>query len=392
MNRNPRENGGWQGRAERVLSQGCLTYSKSRRYYVSAQPSHVVGGAADKYLLTEDGEHLFDTVSGLGANLITCENSYSLPTIDEVMFVEELLFNLDIPGFDRAKVVKTGSEADGAAARFARGYTGKRGLYLLGYAGWHNEFVGAYDNPIGCSYTDVQRFDTLESLISALTKTKPGEIAGVIMEPVQLDPCVKAPLLCVRELCNRLGAVLIFDEVITGYRWPKYTVAKTLGVTPDLMTLGKALGGGYPLGVVVGPAKILDTEGVFVSGTFSGEQSALKAARALMTEVSPNRLKLFWEQANQFQSQANYHCSPAIRAVGYGTRMVLKDEVDGENVAKLMQEAARRHHILFGPVLFPKLSWVGADYTRLLGVMREIVADLPNIKLDGEKPRPVFKR
>jgi glutamate-1-semialdehyde aminotransferase len=340
-----------------------------------------------KYLIGPDNRPIFDTVSGLGANLMDCTNSYSLPSTLEVQVAEELLRRVP---FERVKFVKTGSEADQAAVRFMRAATGRTGILRLGYSGWHSEFIGAEEPGLGCPPTDVVKCVSLGEMENVLAVGP--SVAGVIMEAVQLDPNVDDALKRIRMACNTTGALLCFDEVITGFRWPKYTVAQTLGVMPDLMTMGKALGGGYPLGCVLGPARIMDMDGVFVSGTFSGETSALRAAQQLMDVVTEDRLRLFWDQANAFQTKLNYNITPAIRAEGYGTRMVLKDDVDGLNVAKLMQEAYRRHRVLFGPVLFPKLTWTAADYTCLLDIITEIVRDLPNITLDGPLPRPVFKR
>ena len=138
----------WEARAKSCIAQGCLTYSKSSRYYVEAQPTHVRSGDG-KHLITTEGHVIFDTVSGLGANLISCDNSYSLPTIDEIVTAEELLRKIKVTGWDRVKFVKTGSEADGAAARYMRGKTGRKGIYSCGYNGWHGEYIGALPNCVG---------------------------------------------------------------------------------------------------------------------------------------------------------------------------------------------------------------------------------------------------
>lgn len=381
----------WQGRAERCIAQGCLTYSKSRRYYVQAQPSHVRSGEG-KHLVGIDGHVIFDTVSGLGANLISCENSFSLPTIDEITTAEELLRKVSIPGYNRVKFVKTGSEADGAAARFMRGKTGRKGIYACGYSGWSGEYIGALPNCVGCPPTDVVHFNTHEELIQALGKPEAKDIAGVIMEPVMLDENCKENLQQIKSMCSYQGILLCYDEVITGFRFPSYTVAQTYGVYPDLLTMGKALGGGYPLGVVMGPAEILDTEGVFVSGTFAGETSALRAAQKVMSQVTPERLKMFWDMTHDFMKKLEYITAGRLVVQGYGTRIVFKDHDDGETYARYMQEVYIRHRILLGPVLFPKLSWTNHDYSLLVTAFESVTKDVDHVVLEGPKPRPVFRR
>jgi hypothetical protein len=143
---------------------------------------------------------------------------------------------------------------------------------------------------------------------------------------------------------------------------------------------------------VIGPSEILDTEGVFVSGTFAGETSALRAAQKVMSQVTPERLKMFWDMSHDFMKKLEFITAGRLVVQGYGTRIVFRDHDDGETYARYMQEAYKRHRILLGPVLFPKLSWTNHDYSLLITAFESITADVDRVVLEGPKPRPVFKR
>jgi glutamate-1-semialdehyde aminotransferase len=377
----------WDSRASRCIAGGCLTFSKSRQYYVQAQPSHVQRGTGN-HLIAHDGSIVFDTVSGLGANLCDCHNVYSLPSTKEVEFAEALLRRIP---FERVKIVKTGTEACMAALRYMRAEKPDRSMCLsVGFHGWSHEFISAEQNTVGCEDAQVWKQASIKETISNV-----GEgCYAVIVEPVQLDVSTDRinELRELRNVCTATGTLLCFDEVITGMRFPQYTVAQTYGIMPDLMVLGKAIGGGHPLGLVLGPASIMDRHGVFVSGTFAGEESALDAGLATMG-IAPSELRAFWDRANEFHKRLRYIVAGKMEAEGYGTRVVLYSKADdGLTVAKYMQEMYRRHKILIGPVLFPKLTWGALEYTKVLDATLDVMRTIDTVTLDGEKPRPVFKR
>lgn len=380
----------WQSRAEAVLAQGCLTYSKSRQYYTLAQPSHVTGSDG-QYLIDTDGRPFLDTVSGLGPNILDIRNTYSLPSTLEVECAEKVLHRLGRQGW-KVKFVKTGSEADQAAVRFARGYTGRRGVLRLGYSGWHNEFISAEEPGVGCIPTDVTKVGSHDELVERLRAEGPVP-AAVIMEPVMLDMDVKPQLKKIREITQRKDIVLIFDEVITCMRMPQYSVAKTFDIWPDIMTTGKALGNGMALGVVMGCSDIMDTEGVFVSGTFSGETSALESCMGLLAEVGPDRMRQWYGACNDLMVRLQWALKGKIEVVGYGTRMVLRERTPGSDmVPRYMQEMWRRHRILIGPVLFPRFGWDNHCLGKLVYASEDVAKGLEGVELIGRPPSPIFKR
>ena len=181
-----------------------------------------------------------------------------------------------MPGADMGFLVKTGSDATSSAVRIARGHTGREKILRCGYHGWHDwccEMHGGipathYENTIHFPYNDL---DALE----ALFKAHDGDVAGVIITPVNhaLNHPVEEPaegyLAGVRELTHRYGAVLIFDEIRTGFRVALGGAQQRYGVTPDLTTIGKAMANGYPISAVVGVKDVIQSlDKVFVSSTF----------------------------------------------------------------------------------------------------------------------------
>jgi len=208
-----------------------------------------------------------------------------------------------IPGAERVLWTNTGSEADQIALRLSRAYTGRRRFVKFRghYHGWSDSFLLGYrpdvNGELGLgsggqhpqSLEDVELIDwgDLDALSSAL-ESEANDIAAVFLEPVLVNSgVIVAPdgfLAAVRELCDRTGTVLVFDEVITGFRIARGGAVDRFGVTPDLVVLAKAIAAGYPLAAITGRAKIIDqvTSGVVHAGTYNGNPIVLAAAVATL--------------------------------------------------------------------------------------------------------------
>jgi glutamate-1-semialdehyde aminotransferase len=192
-----------------------------------------------------------------------------------------------IPCAEMGFPVKTGSDATLAAIRIARGATGRPKILRCGYHGWHDWCVEVKTGIPSKLYEDVFEFhyNDLDGL-EALLKQHAGEVAGIIVTPVghPLAHPVQAPapgyLEGVRELATRHGAVLIFDEIRSGFRVALGGAQQRYGVTPDLATFGKALANGYAISAVVGRREFLSVveSKVFVSSTFFPNSLEIVAA------------------------------------------------------------------------------------------------------------------
>jgi glutamate-1-semialdehyde 2,1-aminomutase len=225
----------------------------------------------------------------------------------EIELAEKIVAN--VPSVERVLLTCSGSEATYHAIRLARAATGRRRIIKFQgcYHGWHDavlmnvisppDRVGTKDpHSLGMfselvDATIVLSFNDLDAVGQALEENK-GEVAAIILEPIQHNVGAVLPkpgyLAGLRALCDKHGTVLIFDEVITGFRHHLGGYQAIAGVKPDLTTMGKALGNGYPIGAIGGRADLMDmfvgprTGGVvYFGGTYNGH--AIPAAAALAT-------------------------------------------------------------------------------------------------------------
>lgn len=214
-----------------------------------------------------------------------------------------------VPCAERVAFTSSGSEAVQLVLRLARAFTGRPLILKFEghYHGWmdstlwsyhpRREQVGAVPGSAGqvanaADNLEVAPWNQLD-ILETILQTRGPEIAGVIMEPVLCNSGCLLPapgyLAAVRDLCRRHGALLIFDEVITGFRMALGGAQASYGITPDLATFGKAVAGGLPLSVVAGRGEILDrmfTGGVAFGGTFNGNPLSLAAANATLNELA----------------------------------------------------------------------------------------------------------
>ena len=161
---------------------------------------------------------------------------------------------------------------------------------LLGYHGWQDWYIGATTRNLGVpaavsALSHLVPYGDLAA-IEALFKKHPGEFAAVILEPMNTAEPPAGYLQGLKDLAHRHGALLIFDEIITGFRWSIGGAQAHYGVTPDLACFGKAMGNGMPISAVVGRADIMRLmEDIFYSGTFGGETLSLAAAIATIDKI-----------------------------------------------------------------------------------------------------------
>lgn len=209
-----------------------------------------------------------------------------------------------IPGTERVLWSNTGSEAAQVALRLARAATGRqRLLKVIGhYHGWTDEFLLGYrpnaDGRLDSLGTRGQRASVLADVslarfgdlegAAALLRDAAADIAAVYVEPVQCNSGVIEPppgyLAGLRRLCDETGTVLVFDEVITGFRVAYGGGVERFGIIPDLVVLAKAIAGGYPMSAVAGKASLIDQtmSGVVHAGTYNGNPVVLAAAVATL--------------------------------------------------------------------------------------------------------------
>jgi len=295
-------------RAELSIPLGSQTFSKSKTQYPVGISPLYASKSKGAYLWDIDGNKYIDLVNSLAAVTLGYGDkgleksilkqlklgvSLSLPTKIESE-VAELIIEL-VPSAEMVRFSKNGSDATSAAIRLARAFTGRDQIVACGYHGWHDWYIGTTSRNKGIpttvsALTHNFQYNNIESLKSALSLNE-GKVAAVIIEPMNDTYPQPGFLEEVQVLATKAGAVLIFDEVITGFRFSEGGAQKLFNVTPDLATFGKGIANGFPLSAVVGRREIMkEMEHVFISGTFGGELLSLAAARYVLKKHQKNEI------------------------------------------------------------------------------------------------------
>lgn len=388
----------WHRRSQDSIAQGALTNSKRVSCHVEGvYPTHVTRGRGC-HVWDHQGKQYVDFICGLGTNIIGYANervnaamfeqmqkgaSLSLSTTLEVETAEKLkeLFVF----VDAVKFLKTGSEACAAAIKIARAKTGRDLVLSDGYHGWSDDFVSLTEPALGVPRIGGHR------PIAKLTEGLDHDVAAVIIEPVITDNSRERieELKRLRDECTRHGALLIFDEVITGFRTPKYSVAAQCGIIPDLICLGKAMANGMPLAAVGGKYEVMNCGEYFVSSTYAGETLSLAAAKATMTLLQTKySLEDLWLYGADFRDRFNALWPDGVRLEGYPSRgRFIGPELPR---ALFMQEMCRAG-VLMGLSFFFCFPHV-EEYKSVLELARDVLTRvrLGEVKLEGLMPQSPF--
>lgn len=280
-------------RAERVIPLGAQTYSKSKVQYPAESPlflSHVDGG----YCFDVDGNRYVDLVGGLLPVILGHRDPvvdsavqrqinrgvcFSLATSLETELAETLCRL--IPCAEMVRFGKNGTDVTSAAVRLARAHTGRDYIISSGYHGWADWAV--VNDPVrNLGVAKQQAVIQLDHGDSTRLQAYLNMVAAVIVEP-ETDPEF---LRECRKFCDETGALLIFDEIITGFRFGLGGAQELYGITPDLACFGKSMGNGYPISALVGRRDIMKTmEKISFSGTFFGDAVGLAAAIATIKKL-----------------------------------------------------------------------------------------------------------
>jgi glutamate-1-semialdehyde 2,1-aminomutase len=273
------------------------------------------------YLYDIDGNQLIDFIGSWGPHILGHQHPAVLAAVEETLKkgtsfgaptkLETELAQVvvdAVPSVEKVRMVSSGTEATMSAIRLARGFTGRdriikfAGCYhghvdsLLVQAGSGALTLGVPSSPgvpQGCTAdTTVLEYNNTQQLSDTLEKIG-SEVAAIILEPVVGNMGCVPPedgfLEACRELCTRHGVVLIFDEVMTGFRVAYGGAQERFGVTPDMTTLGKIVGGGMPVGAYGGRAEIMDTVSpvgpVYQAGTLSGNPLAMACGLATLKQL-----------------------------------------------------------------------------------------------------------
>jgi glutamate-1-semialdehyde 2,1-aminomutase len=302
-------------RAKKVTPLGAQTYSKSFRYFPEGVSPTFVKKAKGCIIHDVDGNKFIDFICALGPITVGYKDkkvnksiikqlnkgiSFSIQSEVEVKLAEKLI--QCIPGAEMVRFLKNGSDATTAAIRLARAFTKKSMVAVSGYHGMHDWYIGSTNNRLGipkeiCDLTVNFEYNNLDSIRDVFGKYK-NQIAAVILEPIQGLGPNKDYLKALKEIVHDNGSVLIFDEVVSGFRYALGGAAEMYNVIPDLSAFGKGMGNGLAISVVSGRKDILSQieNGVFISTTFGGEALSIAGALEVINILSkPNTFDHFWK-------------------------------------------------------------------------------------------------
>jgi glutamate-1-semialdehyde 2,1-aminomutase/spore coat polysaccharide biosynthesis protein SpsF len=413
-------------RAQRVIPSCTQTFSKGPNQWVRGVSPHYLARGEGAWVWDVDGNKYLDYLMALGPIILGYGNRRvndavtaqveEGPVFSQMhpleVAVAEMLVDL-IPCAEMVRFAKNGSDATTGAVRAARAYTGRDHVAFCGYHGWHDWYIGATTRNKGVpaavsalshgfTYNDI---DSLKRIFAE------HAIAAVVMEPVGVEEPKQGFLQAVRELCTANGAVLIFDEIVTGFRLHMGGAQAHFGVTPDLACFGKAMANGYPLAAVVGRRDVMmEFDEVFFSGTFGGDAISLAACKATIEEMQRHAVIAHnWRIGQQLYDGlsdliARYGLADVMKVMGYPVRSVIAFPGCDEQEARIrrsfvMQECVKRgllyycyHNISFShnepeiqftlDVLAEVMPLVAAAYQA-----RDFAA-----RMEGPPVEPIFRK
>ncbi len=404
---------------------------------LSKGPSQFVKGVSPVFLKSGKGSHVWDVDGNefidyiLALGPITLGYDYpitnqavidqlhqgitfSLPHPLEIELAKEII--RIIPCAEMVRYGKNGTDVTSAAIRYARCYTGREKIAYCGYHGGSADWFGittALNKGIPSAMKDFMfkfEYNKLETL-EKIFKEQSGKIAAVIMEPVVYEEPLPGFLEGVKKMASENGAVLIFDEMVSGFRVSLGGAQQYYNVIPDLSTFGKGVANGMPLSLLVGKKEIMqEGENTFFSMTFGGETLSLAAALATIKEMKDKKvIEHLWKQGTKLKKEYNslaqkYSIESFTRCTGLPVHtqfeFIDKNNETWYDLKSLFIQETVRRGILFSGVNNISLSHSDEDMDKTLKAVEEafiilkkgIEEDKVREMIEGAPIRPMFKR
>ncbi|HBS47697.1 TPA: aspartate aminotransferase family protein [Candidatus Dependentiae bacterium] len=414
-------------RALKTVPLGSQTYSKSKVHFPYGVSPFFIDRGEGCYVWDVDGNKYIDFGASLGAIVLgygdedlskavrkQLEKGTIFPLANEIEFkVAEKIVEL-VPCAEKVRFGKNGSDVTTAAIRLARAYTKKDHIVMCGYHGWHDWSIGTTSRNLGVpevvkELTHTFKYNDINSL-KTVFQQYPNQIAAVILEPMSIEYPKDDFLQKVKEVAHENGAILIFDEMITGFRYSLGGAQKLFGVVPDLATFGKALANGFPVSAIAGKSEIMNLmEEIFFSFTFGGETLSLAAALATMTKLqSLSILEDIKEKGQTFLIKLNelflrHELSEVFSVSGHPSWSILQiKDFKGYSSFQIrtlfLQEMFKRNILFIGAHFFTH-SHSESDINALLIAYDEVLILIKNclsaktldLFLECEPLKPLFK-
>ncbi|MGA9408561.1 MAG: aminotransferase class III-fold pyridoxal phosphate-dependent enzyme [Bacteroidota bacterium] len=395
-------------------------------------PGQYVKGVAPKYLKRGKGAHVWDVdgneyidyTMGVGPlSLGYCYDAVDAAITrqleDGITFslmhpleveVAELIREV-IPSAESVRFSKTGCDVTTAAVRLARAFTGRDKVLCCGYHGWHDWYIAVTDRNKGIpqvsrDLTYTFNYNDIQSIVDSID----GETACVILEPVVFEAPKENFLHRLKEICQRNGALLIFDEMWTGFRLALGGAQEYFGVKADLACFSKAVANGMPISILAGRHDVMQLleKDVFFFTTFGGEAISLAAAKATIEELRDKKVPEYLERiGNRIKDEYNSIASKLgmkyTNCSGFGCRTIVTFDASAGSpleIKSLVQQELIKRGILWGG--FHTMCYSHSDddidytisaYRRILPMVKEAVAgNTVRQQLHGEPVEPVFRK
>lgn len=435
MNGNFKRSRELQCRFHQIIPGGSHTYAKGDDQYPEPAPLYITRGKGCHVWDVEGTEyieyamglrsvtlgHAYQPVVEAAIRQLDAGSNFNRPSPIELECAEELLQL--VPGAEMAKFAKNGSDVNSGAIKLARAYTGRDFIAMCSdqpFFSVEDWFIGttAMDAGIPQTVKDLTlkfRYNELESAV-ALFQAHPGQIAAVILEAEKETPPRDDFLSNLCDLCRKEGALLILDEIITGFRWHNGGAQMFHGIVPDLSTFGKGLGNGFSVSALVGRREIMRRGGLdhdeprvfLLSTTHGAETHALAAGLEVMrTYQREPVVATLWEQGRKLDEgvrnairdlhlEGFFHVLGRPCCLGYTCRDTSKRPSQDFRTL-FLQETIRRGVI--APSLVVSYSHSDEDLRRTIEVIHEALVIYRKALeegvekyLQGRPVKPVFRR
>ncbi len=411
-------------RAQGLIPAGTQTLAKG--------PTQFSNGVAPKYLVRGrgarvwdvDGNEYLDYNMGIGPIIL----GYGHPVVDEAIrrqLEDGITFSLMhplevelaellrecIPNAESVRFSKTGCDVTSAAVRLARAFTGRERVLCCGYHGWHDWYIAVTDRNAGvpaCTgeLTRTFNYNDIDSVIGAID----DDTACVILEPFVFERENGSFLSGLREVCDRYGALLVFDEMWTGFRCALGGAQAFFGVRSDLSVFSKAMANGMPLSAITGRYEIMSLleKEVFFFTTFGGETLSLAASIACIDFIRRHhvteRIALLGQRLlDGLNALIGEFALDAVSISGYPSRTLMNFSPkagDPIEMKTLVQQELIRHGVLWSGTHTLCYSHTEADVDYTLAAFAEsfrvlkraLAAGKVGDYLQGELLQPVFRK
>ena len=383
---------------------GPSTMSKGVDQFAYGITPYAIERGDGAYVWDVDGNKYLETIMALGPIIL----GYNHPYVNEAIkhqLEKGITFSLShslevevaemlcdrIPCAELVRFAKNGNDVTSAAIRLSRYVTRSDHVIFCGYHGWQDWYAcqTSMDGGIPKKIKDYSHRFEYNNLgnLETLLKKYSGNIACIIMEATNIVVPDQDYLQSVRKLADKYNALLIFDEIVTGFRFDRGGYQKVCGVIPDLATFSKAIANGMPLSVLVGKKEIMEKcPDVLITMTFAGESLSLAAAKATMEVIDKENViekiektgKILMNKIKDLITDSNLN--DIISIEGYPQRNVIifkdYDKISADDIRTYWIQELTKKKVLTLGYHMPSLAYKEKEVEFLLGVYCNVLKDI----------------